>query len=55
MGVVLKDGTGIVAVASLDSLFAQIERGSGSNEREMLYIDIAPTDLAGPIARQTAA
>jgi hypothetical protein len=35
VGVVLKDSTGVVAVASVDSLFAQIKRGVVWNERAM--------------------
>jgi hypothetical protein len=35
VGVVLRDSTGVVAVASVDSLFAQIERDLAWNERAM--------------------
>jgi hypothetical protein len=35
VGVVLRDSTGVVAVASVDSLFAQIERDPAWNERAM--------------------
>lgn len=34
-GVVLRDGTGVVAVAPVDSVFAQIERAPAWNERAM--------------------